>query len=100
MNGPDHKASLEPKELKAMVLGIRNIEKALGEKEKKPSQSESVNIRVVRKSIVANQDIKKGDLFTSNNISIKRPGGGKSPMEWDDIIGKIASKNYTENEFI
>ena len=100
MNGPDHKASLEPKELKAMVLGIRNIEKALGEKEKKPSQSESINIKVVRKSIVANQDIKKGDLFTSNNISIKRPGGGKSPMEWDDIIGKIASKNYTENEFI
>ncbi len=100
MSGPDHKASLEPKELKAMVLGIRNIEKALGEKEKKPSQSESVNIIVVRKSIVANQNIKKGDLLTSNNISIKRPGGGKSPMEWDDIIGKIASKNYTENEFI
>jgi N,N'-diacetyllegionaminate synthase len=100
MDGPDHKASLEPKELKAMVNAIRNIERALGSSEKKPSPSESVNIKVVRKSIVANQNIKKGDLLTDKNIAVKRPGGGISPMQWDEIIGTTSSKDFNADELI
>jgi N,N'-diacetyllegionaminate synthase len=100
MDGPDHKASLEPKELKAMVSAIRNIEKALGGDEKKPSPSESVNIEVVRKSIVANQNIKKGDFLTNENITVKRPGSGISPMQWDEVIGTSASKDYNADELI
>ena len=100
MEGPDHEASLEPEELKEMVASIRNIEKALGSSEKKPSPSESSNIKVVRKSIIANQNIKKGDLLTDKNISVKRPGGGISPMQWDEIIGVAASKDYNADELI
>ena len=100
MNGPDHKTSLEPKELKAMVLAIRNIEIALGSDKKKPSPSERVNVNVVRKSIVANQDIKKGDLLTEKNITVKRPGNGINPMKWDEVIGSIALKNYNADELI
>ena len=100
IDGPDHKASLEPEELKAMVGAIRNIEKALGSSEKKPSPSESVNIKVVRKSIFANQNIKKGDLLTDKNIAVKRPGGGISPMQWDEVIGTISSKDYNADELI
>jgi len=100
MAGPDHKASLEPNELKSMVMAIRNIEIALGNGEKKPSRSEQININVVRKSIVANQDIKKGDLLNEKNITIKRPGDGISPMRWDEIIGSIAKKNYNADELI
>jgi N,N'-diacetyllegionaminate synthase len=100
MQGPDHKASLEPSELKAMVLAIRNIEKALGDKEKKPSPSERVNIGIARKSIVANQIIKKGAILSEKNITIKRPGIGLSPMLWDEIIGTIASKDYQIDDLI
>ena len=100
MEGPDHEASLEPEELKEMVTSIRNIEKALGSSEKKPSPSESLNIKVVRKSIIANQNIKKGDLLTDKNIAVKRPGGGISPMQWDEIIGAAASKDYNADELI
>ena len=100
MDGPDHKASLEPEELKAMVVAIRNIEKALGSSEKKPSPSETVNIDVARKSIVANCAIKKGDILSEKNISTKRPGTGINPMKWDDILGGIAIKNYQKDEFI
>jgi N,N'-diacetyllegionaminate synthase len=100
MEGPDHKASLEPEELKAMVSAIRNIEKALGRNEKILSPSEEVNINIVRKSIVANQNIKKGDLLTDKNIVAKRPGGGISPMRWDEIIGTVASKDYNTDELI
>ena len=100
MEGPDHKASLEPEELKAMVSAIRNIEKALGSNEKILSPSEEVNINIVRKSIVANQNIKKGDLLTDKNIAAKRPGGGISPMRWDEIIGTVASKDYNTDELI
>ena len=100
MKGPDHKASLEPDELKAMVHAIRNIEKALGNGIKKPSRSEMKNIQVVRKSIVAAKDIKKGETFTGDNITVKRPGTGISPMKWDGIIGKAAIKDFAENEFI
>jgi N,N'-diacetyllegionaminate synthase len=94
MDGPDHKASLEPEELKAMVGAIRNIEKALGSSEKKPSPSETVNIDIVRKSIVASQSIKKGDKLSSKNITTKRPGTGINPMKWDEIIGTPAKKDY------
>ena len=100
MDGPDHKASLEPKELKAMVSAIRNIEEALGNNEKKPSPSEAVNIEVVRKSIVASQDIKKGDLLIDENMTTKRPGSGISPMQWDKIIGTVATKDYQMDDLI
>jgi N,N'-diacetyllegionaminate synthase len=100
MNGPDHKASLEPEELKAMVSCIRNIEKALGGYEKKPSPSESVNIDVARKSIVSNQIIKKGEMLSEKNITTKRPGVGISPMAWDKIIGTVATKNYQMDDLI
>jgi N,N'-diacetyllegionaminate synthase len=100
MDGPDHKASLEPEELKAMVGAIRNIEKALGGSEKKPSPSETVNIDVARKSIVASQSIKKGDKLSSKNITTKRPGTGINPMKWDEVIGTISSKDYNADELI
>lgn len=100
MHGPDHKTSLDPQELKMMVLSIRNIEKALGSSEKKPSPSESANIEFVRKSIVANQDIKKGDLLTNANLAVKRPLGGISPMDWDEVIGTRALRDYSIDEFI
>jgi N,N'-diacetyllegionaminate synthase len=100
MDGPDHEASLEPDELKEMVSAIRNIEKALGDYEKKPSPSESINMDVVRKSIVANQVINKGDVLSDNNITTKRPGTGISPMEWDKIIGTVATKNYKIDDLI
>jgi len=100
MEGPDHKASLEPDELKAMVKGIRNIELALGSSIKQPSPSETPNIQIARKSIVANQNITKGSLFTEDTLSVKRPANGISPMRWDEIIGTIASKDYDEDELI
>ena len=100
MEGPDHKASLEPEELKAMVSAIRNIEKALGSNEKILSPSEEVNINIVRKSIVASCPIRKGELLSEKNISTKRPGTGISPMKWDEIIGTIATKSYQMDESI
>ena len=100
MEGPDHKASLEPDELKAMVTGIKNIEKALGSDEKKPSPSESVNIEIARKSIVAARDIKKGEYFSEDNLTTKRPAKGVSPMKWDEILGSKAQKDYEEDELI
>jgi len=100
MNGPDHKASLEPNELKEMVLCIRNIEKALGSFEKKPSPSESINIDIARKSIVSKQKIKKGEVLSEENITTKRPGNGLSPMVWDKIIGTIADKDYQMDDLI
>ena len=100
MEGPDHKASLEPEELKAMVSAIRNIEKALGSSEKKPSPSESVNIDVVRKSIIASASIKKGEILSDNNVTTKRPGVGISPMKWDKVIGTVASKDYQMDDLI
>ena len=100
MEGPDHKASLEPKKLKEMVKAIRNIEKALGSNIKKPSKSELPNIQIARKSIVARTKIKKGDVLNENNITVKRPGGGISPMNWDNVIKSRAKKNYKEDEQI
>lgn len=100
MQGPDHKASLEPNELKAMVDAIRNIEKALGDGVKAASPSEQKNIAVARKSIVAKRDIKIGEVFSDNNIATKRPGNGISPMEWFNIIGKKAVRDFKEDELI
>ena len=98
--GPDHAASLEPNELKEMVTTIRNIEKAMGDGIKKPSPSETKNISVARKSIVAKMPIKKGELFTEENLTVKRPGIGISPMEWDAVIGKAASSDYEMDDLI
>lgn len=100
MEGPDHKASLEPDELKAMVKAIRNIEVALGSSIKKPSKSEIPNIKVARKSIVAKNDIRRGEIFSIDNLAIKRPGSGISPSKWDDIIGTIAEKDYEKDALI
>lgn len=100
MPGPDHKASLEPYELKQMVQSIRNIEKALGSSEKKPSASEIKNIDIARKSIVAKKTIKKGEELTEDNLDIKRPGNGISPMCWYDLLGTKAVKDFSEDELI
>lgn len=100
MEGPDHKASLEPDELKSMIRAIRNIEKAFGNGIKKPSASEFKNKDIARKSIVAAAVIKKGEIFTENNITVKRPGNGISPMRWDEVIGTAAQKDYEEEELI
>lgn len=98
--GPDHKASLEPQELKLMIQSIRNIEKALGDGIKKPSKSEIPNKIIARKSIVTKTAIKKGEILNEDNLTIKRPGNGISPMRWDEIIGSIAQKDYEEDELI
>lgn len=98
--GPDHKASLEPNELKAMVLAIRNIEQAMGDGIKKPAIAEIKNIAVARKSIVAKQNILKGEIFSEDNIAVKRPGTGISPMKWDEIIGSAAMRDYRKDELI
>jgi N,N'-diacetyllegionaminate synthase len=98
--GPDHKASLEPDELKAMVDGIRKIELALGTGEKKPSEVEMKNRLVARKSIVAKCSIKKGDVLTENNITTKRPGSGINPMKWNDVLGTRAVRDFEEDELI
>ena len=100
MPGPDHRASLEPGELRAMVAAIRNIGKAMGNGEKKPSLSETKNISVARKSIVSKKSIKKGELFTEENLTVKRPGTGISPMGWDTVIGKAASSDYEMDDLI
>ncbi len=98
--GPDHKASLEPQELKAMVDAIRNIEQALGDGHKHVSDSERPNIIVARKSIVAARDIKKGEILTDDNITVKRPGNGVSPMLWDEVIGTTAKRDFAYDELI
>jgi len=100
MEGPDHKASLEPQELKTMVESIRNVEKALGSSEKIVSQSEVENKDIARKSIVAACDIKKGEVFTEMNITVKRPGNGISPMLWEEVLGTFASRDFNEDELI
>lgn len=98
--GPDHKASLEPHELKAMVNAIRNIEVALGDGIKQASRIELKNKPIARKSIVARREINAGELFSEDNLAAKRPGTGISPMDWDEIIGKIARRNFAVDELI
>jgi len=98
MDGPDHKASLEPCELKAMVDSIRIVEEAVGDGDKQPSMSELDNIKVVRKSIVASRDIKLGEVFTEENLTIKRPGDGISPLKWFEVIGQKAKKDFGQDD--
>jgi N,N'-diacetyllegionaminate synthase len=98
--GPDHKASLEPSELNALVSQIRSIEKALGDGVKRLMPSEMENIEIARRSLVAKEPIKKGEVFSSLNLAVKRPGTGISPMAWDRIIGTEARRDYDEDELI
>lgn len=100
MEGPDHKASLEPEELRQMILSIRNVEAAIGDGIKQPSQAEKKNIAIARKSIVAACEIKKGEVFTENNLTAKRPGNGISPMQWNNVLGKVAKREFSEDEII
>lgn len=98
--GPDHIASLEPHELKAMVEGIRNVERALGDGVKRPSPSELKNKPIARKSLVAIRPIRAGEAFSAKNMAAKRPGTGLSPMRWDEVIGRIATKDFAVDELI
>lgn len=98
--GPDHKASLDPEELAAMVSAVRHIEQALGSEEKRVSPSEKPNIEIARKSIVASRDIKAGETFTEENITVKRPGNGISPIFWDDVLGLKASRDFPADSLI
>jgi len=100
MEGPDHKASLEPEEFEVMVNNIRMIEKALGDGVKQPAEAEKKNIAIARKSIVAAKDIKKGEIFTEDNITVKRPGSGISPMRWFEVLGTEAVRDFGEDELI
>ncbi len=100
MEGPDHKASLEPDELAAMISSIRNIEAALGSDIKKPADSEIRNIAIARKSIIASRNIKKGELLSGENLTTKRPGNGISPMKWYEVIGTKAIRDFQEDELI
>jgi len=100
MDGPDHAASLDPSELRAMVDAIRNIELAIGSEVKELTNSEKPNIDVARKSIVAKRFIKKGEVFSSSNLTTKRPGSGLSPMKWDSIIGKVAKQDYNLDDLL
>lgn len=101
MDGPDHRASLEPEELKAMVAAIRNTEQAVqGSGIKAPSASEIRNIPIVRKSIVASRNIRRGEMFTEDNITVKRPGTGISPMKWDEVIGQSAIIDFDQDQMI
>ena len=100
LEGPDHSASLEPEEFKLLIKYIKNIELALGSFKKEPSLGESKNILTVRRSIVASKDIKKGEKFTENNLTTKRPGTGISPMKWDEVIGKSADRDYNFDDLI
>lgn len=98
--GPDHKASLEPHELKAMVAAIRNVERALGDGVKRPSPSELKNKPIARKSLVAIRAIRAGELFSADNVGAKRPGTGISPMRWDDVMGRLATRDFSVDELI
>lgn len=98
--GPDHKASLEPAELKAMVVSIRNVEEALGDGIKRPSASESRNRAIARKSLVAACAIRAGQRFNELNLAVKRPGTGLSPMRWDEVVGRMAPRDFAADELI
>lgn len=100
MEGPDHKASLEPDELKDMVHAIRNVSSALGDGVKEPKLIELENRKVARKSIVASNRIQEGDLLTEDNLTVKRPGIGISPMQWDSVVGTVATRNFEKDELI
>ena len=100
MEGPDHKASLEPEELSLLVNSIRNLEKALGDGVKRPSHSEERNKIIARKSLVAIKEISVGELFDVDNVGVKRPGNGLSPMYWDQVLGRPARRAFKVDEQI
>jgi N,N'-diacetyllegionaminate synthase len=100
MPGPDHRASLEPREFQAMVTGIRNVEISMGDGVKRLTASEAKNKPIARKSLVASRAIKAGEVFCQENIAAKRPGTGISPMRWDDIMGRTASRDFAADELI
>jgi len=100
MEGPDHKASVQPDELKAMVKAIRNVEMALGDGIKRPSESEIENKLVVRKSIVAAREVEAGEVLTEDNLAVKRPGTGISPAEWDVVLGERAKRKFMTDELV
>lgn len=100
LSGPDHKASLEPAELRAMVAAIRNIEQALGDGIKRPSPSEAKNRPVARRSLVAAREIRAGETFSESNLAVKRPGTGLSPMRWDEVLGHRAPRDFAPDELI
>lgn len=100
MEGPDHKASLEPDELAAMIAGIRRVEEALGSDQKTVTPSERKNIVIARKSIIARHAIRKGEMLTEENLAVKRPGAGISPMRWFEVLGKTAVRDFQEDELI
>lgn len=100
MEGPDHKSSLDPQELKVLVTSIRNIEVALGDGIKRVSKSENPNKEAARKSIVAKRDIVKGEIFTVDNLTVKRPGHGISPVKWFEVLGSKAARDFSEDELI
>ena len=100
MEGPDHKASLEPDELRAMVMAIRNVENAMGDGKKEPAASEIANIAIARKSIIAAKPIKAGERFTIDNLTTKRPGTGINPMRWNEALGQTAKRDFAEDELI
>lgn len=100
MQGPDHKASLEPQELKDMVAAIRNVTRALGDGIKRPSKSELKNMAIARKSIVAATPIRSGEILTADNLTVKRPGNGLSPMRWDQVVGQTALRDYGVDDLI
>ena len=100
MPGPDHKASMTPKKFKEMVTCVRNIERALGDGVKRVTESELRNVGSVRKSIVAAKTISIGETFSAQNLTVKRPGTGLSPMVWEDVIGRRALKTFEKDEFI
>ena len=100
LKGPDHIASLNPKEFSEMVTAIRNIEKVFGSGIKKPSPSEFENIKIARKSLIAKKNIKKGEVFSEHNLTTKRPGTGISPIEWDQYVGQNSNYDYKKDDFI
>lgn len=100
MEGPDHKASLNPEELKQLVKSVRHVEQSLGDGRKIVSKSEAKNMSIARKSIVTSRKIQQGDVFTEGNLTVKRPGTGISPMKWYEILGTVATKDYEEDEVL
>ena len=100
MEGPDHKASINPEEFQKMVEAIRDVESSFGDGRKRSGEAEWKNIKIARKSIVAKEEIRKGDLYTENNLTTKRPGTGICPMRWDEIIGEKAKRSYNKDECI
>jgi sialic acid synthase SpsE len=98
--GPDHRASLEPDEFRQLVTAVRQVEAALGDGTKAPARGELVNAPVARRSLVAARDIRRGEIFTSENVAVKRPGTGASPMRYWEWLGKVAERDYKKDQLL